>query len=286
MGDDEALRYWGDLQKRHRVEIARAVERIARGRSMQQVADLLGYTRQWVGEQLDIAGITTAAGAGGSDHYPLEGSSGDRQKDVRALIKMYRPDDNAEGFVEYMDRYKSDRHTPKVAERLARAEWAGEAAVADGVIQEDLNQRDERVNRIVLPDAPSKPETKPSPRRKSGGATKSQKKAAMAALDQLVRSLVRMGLDRALAEHTKAIHEGIVDGHPSKPKPSPKSKSRPKPKSYHQKGALAALSDVAEGAYLLGIEKRCEPLTSKLREEIENAEFFEGAEERFRERSF
>jgi hypothetical protein len=59
---------------------------------------------------------------------------------------------DAEEFEPYLDHYTTQGHEPAAAVRLAKAEWAAESAVEAGVIKEDRNKQNERVNRIAFPD--------------------------------------------------------------------------------------------------------------------------------------
>ena len=59
--------------------------------------------------------------------------------------------DDAEAFGPYFDHYVQQGHEPAAATRLAKAEWAAEAAVEAGVIKESTNKRKEKVNQILFP---------------------------------------------------------------------------------------------------------------------------------------
>lgn len=60
---EEIDKDWGGLQKKHRMEIAQAVARYCVGHKIAEVADRLGYSHQWVNQQLDYAGIGEALGS-------------------------------------------------------------------------------------------------------------------------------------------------------------------------------------------------------------------------------
>lgn len=162
---------WGGLQKRHRGEIAQAVARYCIGHGMREVAEHLGYSLDWLRTQLDVSGISIAAG-GSENSTPLTGVVGDVSKDVPRIIKDYRPSvrvkladdgegnqsvdsitgDDSDEFEPYLDHYIREGHEPAAATRLAAAEWAGEAAVEAGVIKESRNKRNEKVNKITFPE--------------------------------------------------------------------------------------------------------------------------------------
>lgn len=171
---EEIDKDWNGLQKRHRMEIAQAVARYCIGHTISEVADHLGYSRQWVREQLDWAGVGIAVG-GGEPAPSLTGGYGEQrsgEKAVGRLIAEFAPNvtvkttsdgkggeviesvsgGDAEEFQPYLDHYVDEGHTPATAARLAKAEWAGEAAMVAGVIKEDKKKSGERVNRILFPD--------------------------------------------------------------------------------------------------------------------------------------
>jgi len=172
---EEIDKDWGGLQKRHRMEIAQAVVRYCVGHKTSEVAGRLGYSDRWVSDQLDYAGIGVALGGGGESfstpQLVAKGNQGvDRATD--RLISEFAPsvkvklnDDgrgnqtiasvegkDAEAFQPYLDHYVDQGHEPAAAVRLAKAEWAAEEAVNAGVIKEDVNKRNEKVNRILFPD--------------------------------------------------------------------------------------------------------------------------------------
>ena len=59
--------------------------------------------------------------------------------------------DDSEEFAPYLEHYVQQGHKPAAATRLAKAEWAAEAAVEAGVIKESTNKRKEKVNQILFP---------------------------------------------------------------------------------------------------------------------------------------
>ena len=172
MSWDEIYRDWGGLQKRHRMEIAQAVARYCIGHKMEEVASRLGYSHQWIAVQLDCAGIGAAIGQGSNKVGPLVGSTDNVAKEIPRLISEFAPSvevklegkggdqkiasvegEDAKQFKEiYLDHYLEQGHEPAAAVRLAKAEWAAESAVEAGVIKEDVNKRNEKVNRILFPD--------------------------------------------------------------------------------------------------------------------------------------
>jgi hypothetical protein len=163
---EEIDKDWGGLQKKHRMEIAQAVARYCVGHKIAEVADRLGYSHQWVNQQLDYAGIGEALG---STKLNLTGSTDNVAKEVPRVMKEFAPvvdvqvtgqggtsyklqGKDAEQFEPYVDHYIEQGHEPAAAIRLAKAEWAAEEAVNAGVIKEDVNKRNEKVNRILFPD--------------------------------------------------------------------------------------------------------------------------------------
>jgi hypothetical protein len=167
---EEIEKDWGGLQKKHRMEIAQAVARYCVGHSMKEVGEKLGYSHQWVLTQLDYAGVS--AGIGGPVKKSLTGSTDNVAKELPRLISEFAPDvqvktqggkngagevvaiegKDADAFQPYLDHYVEQGHEPAAAVRLAKAEWAAEEAVNAGVIKEDVNKRNEKVNRILFPD--------------------------------------------------------------------------------------------------------------------------------------
>ena len=167
---EEIDKDWVGLRKKHRMEIAQAVARYCIGHGIQEVSDHLGYSKQWLHVQLETAGI--GSGIGGLNNItPLTGSTANVAKEVPRLVKEYGPavtvkvnddgqgnqtiatiyGDDAEAFGPYLDHYIEQGHEPAAATRLAKAEWAAEAAVEAGVIKETKNKRDEKVNQILFP---------------------------------------------------------------------------------------------------------------------------------------
>lgn len=145
LSDSEVKSRAETLKKRHRSEWARLVYEACVKRSMQEVADLLGYTRQWVADHLKWYAIELASG-GGNGVTP---SSDTKRDDVNQVVKQFAPDEPSE---EYIAEYEFEGHTPEVAKCLANAYEAGENAIEEGVIQESVDKRNRRVSKIVLPD--------------------------------------------------------------------------------------------------------------------------------------
>ena len=159
---------WGRLRKRHRMEIAEAVGRYCIGHQMAEVGERLGYSKTWVITQLVYDGVCAAVREKGTQSIPLTGSTDNVAKELPRLIQEFGPSitadigrggesvniqgDDAEAFQTYVDRYAQEGHEPAAAVRLAKAEWAGEAALDAGVIKEDVNKLNEKVNRILFPD--------------------------------------------------------------------------------------------------------------------------------------
>ena len=170
---EEIDKDWGGLQKRHRMEIAQAVARYCVGHKMEEVAKRLGYSYNWIVTQLDYAGIAVAVGGPNKlDPLPLTGATDNVAKEVPRLLSEFAPDikvkleDDGKGnqsvaaiegkdakqFEPYLEHYVEQGHEPAAAVRLAKAEWAAESAVEAGVIKEDVNKRNEKVNRILFPE--------------------------------------------------------------------------------------------------------------------------------------
>ena len=110
--DTEVLMGAETLTKRHRSEWCRLVYEASAGRSMPQVANLLGHDRQWVREHLDWYAMESAGGCGAAP------SDGVKRNDVRAVVKQFAPDEPDE---DYIAEYESEGHTPEVARILAAA---------------------------------------------------------------------------------------------------------------------------------------------------------------------
>ncbi|KKM85379.1 hypothetical protein LCGC14_1289670 [marine sediment metagenome] len=149
MSDDEVLGRAAQLKKRHRSEWCRLVYEASVGRSMQKIADLLGFSRQSIQTHLDQYALESAAG-GGNDHCPLErgGANRDNRAQVAEVIRSHAP---AEPDENYVAEYVTEGHTPEVAKRLARVYEATENAIEAGVVQESKGKSDERLTKIVLP---------------------------------------------------------------------------------------------------------------------------------------
>ncbi len=149
MTDSEVLTFAETLKKRQRSEWCGLVFKASVGRSMQQLAVLLGYSRQWVADHLKRYAIESASG-GGKQACPLEATTGGRHigKQIQEVVKEFSPPQPDE---EYIAEYESEGHTPEVAKCLATAYEAGENAVEAGVIQETVTKQNKRAAKIVLP---------------------------------------------------------------------------------------------------------------------------------------
>jgi hypothetical protein len=171
---EEIDKDWAGLQKRHRMEIAQAVARYCIGHKMKEVADRLGYSQDWLSTQLDYAGVGIALGSDKVGPLKLTGSTDNVAKELPRVLNEFAPSvdiklsgggkkhggdqtiaavegDDAEEFEPYLNNYLEQGHEPAAATRLAKAEWAAEKAVDAGIIKEDVNKRNERVNRILFP---------------------------------------------------------------------------------------------------------------------------------------
>jgi hypothetical protein len=173
MSWEEIEKDWGGLQKKQRTEIAQAVARYCVGHKLQEVADRLGFGVSWIKQQLSYAGIAAAVGTEGVRLCRPESTSGQNNIDhaVSRIVKEFAPEveiklsgqggnqtiasiegKDAKKFEPLLDHYVEQGHEPAAATRLAKAEWAAEAAVEAGVIKEDVNKKNEKVNRILFPD--------------------------------------------------------------------------------------------------------------------------------------
>ena len=170
---EEIDKDWSGLQKRHRMEIGQAVARYCIGHKMEEVGKRLGYSHAWVVTQLDYAGIGAALGS--TSCLPLKGSTDNvARNDMPRVLAEFAPDvevklsgggknhggeqiiagvegDDAHEFQPYLDHYLEQGHEPAAATRLAKAEWAAEAAVEAGVIKESTKKSGEKVNQILFP---------------------------------------------------------------------------------------------------------------------------------------
>jgi len=137
-------RHCRDYVQQHEAE---AIARYCIGHDMKDVAKRIELSRSTVQRRLDLIGVATGTG-GCPQRAPLEA----RQRETDKLIDRYGPtDSDKEDFEPYVDHYKQQGYTDAAATRIAKAEWAGEAAVDAGAVKEERNKRDERVNRILFP---------------------------------------------------------------------------------------------------------------------------------------
>jgi len=131
--------------------LPQAVARYCIGHDMKEVGKHLKYSHDWVVNQLDYAGVGVALGGGPTKSDPLTGGNGNVAKDVPRLVREFAPSvnvklnddgkgnqkidtvegDDAKAFQPYLDHYVNEGHTPAAATRLAKAEWAAEAAGRD-----------------------------------------------------------------------------------------------------------------------------------------------------------
>lgn len=140
--DNEVKTRAESLKKRHRSEWCQLVYEASVGRTMQQVADLMGYTRYWVADHLQWFATSDAAGGGAATPSSM------KRDDVRQVVKQFKPTEPSE---EYVAEYSAEGHSPEVAKCLAIAYEAGEQAIEAGVIQETVTKQNERASQIVLP---------------------------------------------------------------------------------------------------------------------------------------
>jgi len=149
MTDSEVTMRAETLKKRQRSEWCRLVFDASVGRSMQQLADLLEYSRQWVQDHLKRYAIETACGGGNSSYPLIQPDDGRNMKEqVQEVVKEFAPEKPDE---EYVSEYEAEGHTPEIAKCLANAYEAGENAIEAGVIQETITKQNERASKIVLP---------------------------------------------------------------------------------------------------------------------------------------
>lgn len=150
MTKEQVQQAFGGLEKRHRGEIAQAVRKYCEDNQMSDIAEWLGHPISWVRDNLDRSGIAEAVGGRQGDP-PYEAN----RSDERAILAKFGPTDseqNSGEFEPYLEHYQSQGHSDAAAKRLAKAEWAGEAAVEAGVIQETRNKHNEKVNKITFPE--------------------------------------------------------------------------------------------------------------------------------------
>lgn len=149
LADDEVKTRAATLKKRHRSEWCRLVYEASVERSMQEVAELMDYSRKWVADHLKRYALEDASG-GGSGQSPLvQGGEGqDTQEQVAHVVKEYAPKEPDE---DYIAEYEAAGHTPEVARCLATSYEAGERAIDAGVLKETFTKENERASEIVLP---------------------------------------------------------------------------------------------------------------------------------------
>jgi len=152
---EEIDKDWSGLQKRHRMEIAQAVARYCVGHKMKDVAERLNYSLTWVHAQLDMAGVGTALGGSNCSIPITGGTSKDVSKnELPRMLREFGPtedEQSSDDFEAYLQHYVEQGHEPAAATRLAKAEWAAEAAAEAGVIKEAINKRNQKVNQILFP---------------------------------------------------------------------------------------------------------------------------------------
>lgn len=169
---EEIDKDWSGLQKRQRMEIAAAVARYCVGHKVADVADRLGQSRSWVLARLDMAGVSASFNDDVGGPTSWTGKERGLQEDCEKVARDFAPKvevkyegrtkdkiasvdgDDADAFDAYLDHYLNEGHEPAAAVRLAKAEWAGEAAKEAGVIKESVNKRNEKVNQILFPEKP------------------------------------------------------------------------------------------------------------------------------------
>ena len=174
MSWEEIDKDWAKVKERCKTfvaqEEAEAYARYCIGHNVRDVADRIGVSQATIQERLDLFAITQAIGGDRQSVTPTEMSV----RDVRKIKEQFAPKvvveistakdgsgektissitgKDAEDFSKYVDHYKMEGHKDLVAVRLAEAEWAAESAIEAGVIKEDVNKRNERVNRILFPE--------------------------------------------------------------------------------------------------------------------------------------
>ena len=142
LSDKQVLDRLECMKKRHRSEWCQLVFEASAGRSIHQVAQLLGHSPRWVQEHLDGYAVDSAIRGGGPAGLFNEGP---KREEVRAIIKKYGPE---EPDAEYVAEYEAQRYTPEVAKRLARAYGGAENAIDKGVLKPP---GDKGLTKIVLP---------------------------------------------------------------------------------------------------------------------------------------
>ena len=154
LSDKVALKEFKDAEFLARSVICKAVTRIAVGRTMGEVAILLGKTQPWVMSQLQRSAIESGVNAGAKDPLPLEASGArglhlDRQ--LTKVSKDYAPNASDEEYIDEVREYQQQGHTPEVAKCLAKNVIVGQRAKEDGAITIDSTVKEKPVARIHLP---------------------------------------------------------------------------------------------------------------------------------------
>lgn len=140
---EQVQRHCRDYVQQHEAE---AIAKYCIGHDIKDVASRLSLSPRTVQRRLELIGV--AAAVGGAQSTPLEA----RQRETVKLIEQYGPKkQDRDEFEPYVDHYRQQGYTDAAAERIAKAEWAGEAAADAGAIRETKNKKDEKVNRILFP---------------------------------------------------------------------------------------------------------------------------------------
>lgn len=166
MTADEGRKALAGIELRHRGEVAEFVADFCVGRSVSEAAEDLGKSRRWIVDHLDRHGLETATG-GVTRGTPLRGGFGNDslKAQTQKMIQQFKPkvtveemDDEVladgedyEAFKPFLDKYLAHGHETAIAERLARAEFAAEAAIEAGVIKETTTKSKKRTTEILFP---------------------------------------------------------------------------------------------------------------------------------------
>jgi hypothetical protein len=137
-----------------------AITKYCVGHEIREVARKIGVHGKTIGSRLDLTGMVAAVGS----IAPLEA----RQREMKELIRRYGPKvdrvsitndgvllvtgKDAAAFEPYVISYMDMGQLLAIALRLAKAEWAAEAAMDSGVIKEDVNKNRKKVNKILFPE--------------------------------------------------------------------------------------------------------------------------------------
>lgn len=114
MTDQEVVARLVSMQVRHHAEIAESVARFCIGRSVQQVAQLIGKSESWVIRQLDRSAVEEAMDW--VHRYESRKAKTTTVDEILAVVESCIPE---ESDWECIWDYEERGHVPEVAKRLA-----------------------------------------------------------------------------------------------------------------------------------------------------------------------